>query len=273
MNEDIKNLWDIFTKKKLELVTKNENRTYTQNHVNKVLSWEILDPKSTEFRPKDNTAINLSVKTLLEKIWLNLEELKAKKILDIWWGFTWFPFLLSWLAEKITVVDPIFSSDVKKEISRNRDKIFKLIEKFDDYNYDAYVNWENQDYFYSLNNEFNNILSDLSSWEKEYLSEDSLVHKNITILPIPAEEISDIENESIDIIFINHTITKPQVDPYKVLDKAYNLLRKWWKIYITESWKIDFSDFTFCNENFDFEIKKFNNFWKNENTVLILEKK
>jgi len=272
MNESIKILWDIFTKRKLELVSKNENSTYTKDHVDKVLSGKILDPQSEKFRPKDNTAINLSVKTLLNKIWLNLEDLKGKRILDIWWGFTGIPFLLKDLEWEIIVVDPIFSSDVKEEISRNRDKIFDLIWNFDKKNFDAYQEWKKQDYFYSLNYEFNNILADLDKWEQEYLYKNLSVHKNIIILPIPAEEISDINSESIDIIFINHTITKSQVEPYKVLQKSYNLLKKWWKIYITESWDIDYSKFIFWNEDFDVKIKKFDNHGYNKNTVLILEK-
>ena len=93
MNSTINYLWRIFTEKKYDNVS---NSTQMVNdHVSKVLMWEILDPHEPGNMPKDNTAINLSVKQLLKLQNLDIDDLKWKSILDVGWWFTWMPFLLN----------------------------------------------------------------------------------------------------------------------------------------------------------------------------------
>lgn len=48
-------------------------------------------------------------------------------------------------------------------------------------------------------------------------------------------EILWIENNSVDIIFMNHVITKSTVDTLQVLKQADSLLKKWWKYIL---WKM-----------------------------------
>ncbi len=272
MSNSIKILWDIFDKKKKRNVLENKNWSFTQKHIDQVLSWELVNPKNIKDKPRDNTAINLSINTLLKKQWIDFKDLEWKKVIDIWWGFTELPFLLEWIRTELNIVDPIYSFDVQREIFRNKDKIYSLIKKFDDHNYDAYKKWENQDYYYKLNEEFNFILSWLRKWEKlDWTDKVNLDWADINILPITWEEI-DLEDESIDYIFINHTITKIPVNPYILLEKAYKLLKIWWKVYITEAWIIDVTKFKLSNTEFKIEEKHISLEWRNENTILILEK-
>lgn len=49
------------------------------------------------------------------------------------------------------------------------------------------------------------------------------------------DKIEWIEANSVDIIFINHVITKSTVDPIKLLKQADKLLKEYWKIYIMEN--------------------------------------
>jgi len=275
MLNSIKALWDIFTQKKYNLVKENITKSYTQEQVTKVLNWEILDPKIDKYRPKDNTAVNLSVKTLLELQKIDLESLEWKSILDIWWWFTGIPFLLEDINCDISIVDPIFISRVNLEIERNKTKIFSLIWDFDQKNYEEYKKWniEKQEYLYRLNTEFNNILSDLNKWSNlDIENNKALIWKNeVKIYPTTWEELTEIDNESLDIIFINHTITKNQVNPYELLERANQLLKTGWKIYITESWKIDFWILKFFSD--EFEVEVIDSYYLNEKTILILEKK
>lgn len=264
-------LWDIFNKRKKEIVRKNESGIFTLDHLHAVLNWEVLDPTSDKYRPKHNNAINLSIKTLINKIWIKLEDFAEKKIVDIWCWFTWLPFLLKDINVDLTIVDPIFSSNVIFEIERNKNELLEILQKFDNHNYETYKRWDDQDYYYSLNNEFNNIYSDLLAWEKKY-KKDSNENYNFSIIPMPAENITSIENNSIDVVFINHTITKLQIDSYKAFDKMYNRLKEWWKLYITESWSIDYADFKVVNTKFKVNIKHLSNCWKDEKTILILTK-
>jgi len=275
MLDSLRKLWEIFDERKKLLVMKNQNGTFTNEQINKVLNWEVLNPMEEEYKPKDNTAINLSPRSLLELQWLKLSDLEWKRVVDIWAGFTWIPFLLDWIECEYNVVDPIFASDIYTEISRNKNKILKNIEDFDNVNYDLYKKWkyDEQKYYYNLNYEFNNILSDLREWE----SVDDYNFKNwdteIKIHPLSVEKLTWIDNESVDIIFINHVITKNQVDPYKLLSKAYELLKKWAKIYITENGNFDFSRFQIENfDDFEVDIKKIDNQGGNRRTILILEK-
>lgn len=274
MLDSLKVLWDIFNDKKKNLVSKNINWAYTNDQVNKVLSWEVLNPKEYKDKPKDNTAINLSTKKLLDIQGINIEDLVWKKILDIWWGFTGLPFLMNWLEADIDIVDPVFLNNLSIEISRNKQKIMWLIPEFDEKNYKAYKNWETkkQEYLYNLNFEFNNILSDIRGWEQYYRWKNfSIWDTKVNVYPNTWEEIDFINIESKDIIFINHTITKNQVDPHTLLNKAYELLKKWWKIYITESGKLDYWLFKMWNEEFNIEV--IDSYYLNEKTILILEKK
>lgn len=274
MLESIKVLWDIFNEKKKDIVKQNQSGLFTKEHLVAVLEWKVLDPTTDKYRPKHNTAINLSVKTLIEKIGISKEEFENKKILDIWCWFTWLPFLLKDLNVELTIVDPIFSSNIIYEIERNKSQLFNLFDEFNQHNYNAYKKWEKdrQSYYYNLNYEFNNIYSDLLNWEKQSkLKEDN--KKNFNLLPIPAENITTIEKKSIDIVFINHTITKLQIDSHKVLNKIYELLKHWWKLYITESWDINYDNFKKVNKDFNLEIKRLSNNWYDKKTVLILEKR
>lgn len=274
MIDSLEILWDIFTKKKHSLVKKNVNGTYTQEQVSKVLCWEVLDPKNPKNIPKDNTAINLSINKLLEIQGIDIYSLEWKKILDIWAWFTSLPFLLEEIDTEINIVDPIFDTQVKNEIARNKNAILDKIKTFDEKNYEHYKAWntEKQEYLYKLNTEFNNILSSLLKWERVDFTKTSFSYwkTNINILPTTWEKIDTIDNESMDLIFINHTITKNQVDPYILLNKAYELLKVGWKIYITESWKLDFSDFELYNSEFKVDI--IDSYYLNDKTILILEK-
>jgi len=274
MLNSLETLWDIFTKKKHSLVMKNVNDAYTKKQVSKVLWWEVLDPKNSDNIPKDNTAINLSINKLLELQGIDIYSLEGKKILDIWAWFTSLPFLLDWINTELNIVDPIFDTNVKNEIIRNKNAIFDKIETFDKKNYEQYKAWNNerQEYLYKLNTEFNNILSGLYKWEKIDFTKKSFSqwNTNINIFPIAGEKINTIDNGSMDLIFINHTITKNQVDPYILLNKAYDLLKISWKIYITESWKLDFSYFELINKEFKVDI--IDSYYLNDKTILILEK-
>jgi predicted amino acid-binding ACT domain protein len=77
--------------------------------------------------------------------------------------------LLESIETEVNIVDPIFSMPIVIEIAKNKNKIYKLIEDFDNKHYRAYVNQDidNQEYYKKLNIEFNNILSDLNKWETE----------------------------------------------------------------------------------------------------------
>jgi len=274
MLESIRELWDTFTLKKYNLVRDNVNNTYTSENVSKVLLWEILDPTLPGNMPIDNTALNLSIKKLLELQGIDIKSFEWQKILDIWWWFTGLPFLLADINSEVNIVDPIFLNNVQSEVSRNQNKILKLINDFDERNYEHFKKWnkEKQEYLYRLNYEFNLILSDLRKWYW-IRSEDnnfSVWKTNVNILPTTWEEISTLDWESMDTIFINHTITKNQVNPHALLEKAYELLKTWWKIYITESWKMDFNAFKIFNTEFKVEV--INSYYLNDKTILILEK-
>jgi SAM-dependent methyltransferase len=276
MIDSLKELWAIFDRKKKEIAIKNKTNSFTNEQINRVLDWDILDPFEDKNRPKDNTAINLSPKTLLSLQWLSISDLEWKKIIDIWAGFTWIPFLLDWLDAEYNVVDPIFATDLLIEITRNKKKILDLVSKFDEINYDFYKKWETdkQKYYYNLNYEFNNILSDLGQWESVNDFNFIKWKTKIKIHPTTWEEISEIEDNTVDIIFINHTITKIQVNPYKLLEKAYKLLKVWGKIYITENWNFNFTNFNLANFwEFETEVIKTDNEGFNNRTILILEKK
>lgn len=275
MKATINYLWRNFTEKKYENVS--ESTRMTSDIVFKVLNWEIIDPYISGNMPKDNTARNLSVKQLLKLQNLEIDEFEWKSILDIWWWFTGLPFVLKHVASDINIVDPIYSTDIKSEIYRNKLEVLNNIKIFDDKNYDFYTKkhyWK-QEYFYTLNYEFNNILSDLNNWLSVDIKDDSFQFgvNLVNIFPITWEELSSIDEESMDYIFINHTITKNQVDPYKLLEKSDKLLKTWWKLYITESWEIDFS-FIWIN-NHEFEVETFVTHYltRNPKTILILKKK
>jgi hypothetical protein len=194
MIDSLKELWVIFDRKKKEIAIKNKTNSFTNEQINRVLDWDILDPFEDKNRPKDNTAINLSPKTLLSLQWLSVSDLEWKKIIDIWAGFTWIPFLLDWLDAEYNVVDPIFTTDLLIEITRNKRKILDLVSKFDEINYNFYKKWETdkQEYYYNLNYEFNNILSDLGQWESVIDFSFLNWKTNIEIHPTTWEEISEI---------------------------------------------------------------------------------
>lgn len=83
------------------------------------------------------------------------------------------------------------------------------------------------------------------------------------------DNIEWIENNSVDLIFINHVITKSTVNPIKLLKQADKLLKQGWKIYIMEN-DIIYSDNLNIFSDYDFEVKYEN---ERDKTIFILTKK
>jgi hypothetical protein len=81
------------------------------------------------------------------------------------------------------------------------------------------------------------------------------------------DNIEWIDWNSVDIIFINHVITKATVNPIKILQQADKLLCNNWTIYIMENDIINTPDLQLFT-NFELEIK---HVWNK--SIFILKKK
>jgi len=110
-------------------------------------------------------------------------------------------------------------------------------------------------------NKINSLLS-LNWWK--------LWNTKIELIPTWWEDIIWIENNSIDIIIINHVITKPTVNPNILLSNANKLLKEWWKIYITENNIIEFEENKSLYEGFHIEVQYIH--WIQNKTIFILTK-
>jgi len=94
--------------------------------------------------------------------------------------------------------------------------------------------------------EINNLLSE--KWWK-------LWNTQVQLLVSWWENISWIDEDSVDVIIINHVITKATVNPNTLLSTVSRLLKKGGKIYITENGIIDFENLEGDYEGIKIEVK------------------
>lgn len=287
MNND--NFWylsDIFLEKKKQLAKIEIHKDKTKKYVIDSLNW-ILVPYNERMKEwMVHTWINISYSDILLILWLNINSFYSKTSLDLWWGFSGLPFLLNWIKTNTIIVDPIFEYNINNQIQynidiinsqiiirnnllRNKQKIFssnkqkiefgQIKSQIDEFNK---ISYEILSYLYKWmelwESNFKSMLSE--SWIKIWLN-------NVNLNASSWNSIEWITNNLVDIIFINHVITKSTVNPLSILDEAGKLLKRGWCIYILENDIIEFNKYIkIDNYNFHFKYD-----WNK--TIVVLVKK
>ncbi len=311
MSVELKSLWEVFQNKKIDLLNWWQHQDFVQEQIDLILSWWVInyDDRVSD-SPIINNWLNISYEDMLKHLWINLLQLEGKNIVDLWWWFSILPFLFNWMTWTISIVDPIFRNWIIKHLESNKNQLFKNIWKLENKIIDFQVKLNsNQDFIDYLDisiisecnlfnsytsennkiinsikklenaiNTYKKILIELSYWDnfneyESYLSTNWLYLWETNLKLITDIELDNywIEEKTADIIFINHVITKSTVDPFKMLDNAFNILKKWWKCYITENDFISIDNCEWVYNNFyinSYQIKTPYN-----KTICVLEKK
>ena len=253
-----------------------------------------------------HTWVNITMTDMISKYWLSIQDFENKTTLDIWWGFSGLPFLLEWVSTNTIIVDPLFSYNIINQLEININLIDKYILKnlqnIDNFKLeiseiDNIINEFNLGSVSKLLTHISNekaiyqqkinkyeqivesqyaILEDLNKWltlsDTDFQSLQSKKWLNLwsntfNINSSFWDNIEWIDENSIDIIFINHVITKATVNPLNILLEADRVLKIWWKIFIMENTNFaspNVEDFW----NYDLEIK-----YEWNKSIFILTKK
>lgn len=211
----------------------------------------------------------LSTKAMFDMIWLDKDSLKDKNITDIWWWFTALPFELQEIVASLEIVDPCFASDIEKLIDTDigvleksilinkdyleeKEKIIKkLFQELDNYIDDNNSKWHSiyldierqiieikkniKKFTDSLSSKLQ-VVDELKMWKelikKRKSQSNNLGFQNIRFNSSVWENIKWINDDSQDIVFINHLLTKSNISPYLILSEAARITKKGWEIIV-----------------------------------------
>lgn len=211
----------------------------------------------------------LTTKSMFEMIWLDKDYFQSKKVTDIWWWFTALPFELKEIVSSLEIVDTCFGSDIerlididitllekfilsdKKTLKEKNEYLAKLKLELD-YYIDYYtpkwqsifldIEWkiiETKKIIDSFNKSLprkTQVVDELKMW-KEQIQQWNRVNNNLGLQNVHLnnsvwEDIKWIANESQDIVFINHLLTKGKVNPYLILAEASRIVKSGWEIIV-----------------------------------------
>lgn len=175
-----------------------------------------------------------SISTLLNFLWFKKTKNSVypdffwKNVLDIWGGFWWVAPNLSFSASEIIVADPSF----------RQENISEMLEKE--------VKWQNEvirlrtNFFVKNPNKLNvkedieeaeNVLQDLTWWQREYTKERyPHIRRNISYW----ENLMWIDDNSQDYVFLNYVLSKETVEFEKVINEVKRVLKKGWKLIVSD---------------------------------------
>lgn len=214
-------------------------------------------------------APKLSTSAMFDMIWLDKNTLKDKNITDIWWWFTALPFELQWIVDSLEIVDPCFNWDVerlididiallekflqwnKTSLEEKQKNKKNLILESEDYIFDNTPKWRSLNFAYEkdiieLNKAIKSIEKSISSYlsvidelkmwkeliQKWKWVKNNLWFKNTNLNSSVWEDIKWVADDSQDVVFINHLLTKPNVNPYLILSEASRITKKGWEIIV-----------------------------------------
>lgn len=187
----------------------------------------IIDTRQETIREKIRISPGNSTKTLLENFWYQTKygiypDFQWKHILDIGGGFWWVAPILGNSAQQITVVDPIFRENKYNDLYQ--EDICRM-EKF----MTTFEPWQRNisDTARLLRiknlNEQKQVQKELLWW-KEYDS--TWKHSHIKRNASYGENLEWIQDNSIDVIFIKHVISKKTVHPENFLKEIQRVLKQ-----------------------------------------------
>ncbi len=228
----------------------------------------------------------LSTKSMFEMIWLDKNSLKAKKITDIWWWFTALPFELQGIVSSLEIVDPCFGWNTERLIDKDieyleknlqstnesikvkENSIKELTKILNHHLYDNTPNWQSR--YLKLDKQIKEtqillekikknisikiqVIDELKMWKERIkqwkLIKNDLWFQNTNLNGSVWEDIKWVADNSQDIVFINHLLTKPNVNPYLILSEASRITKRWWEIIVVNDitdWRELFEN---CNLN------------------------
>jgi len=233
------------------------------------LSDEAIKEKYSPDEPNIHIAPMLSTKALFDMIWLDKNSLKDKNITDIWWWFTSLPFELQDIVNSLEIIDPCFSWDIerlieadivtleknlqtnKTYIEEKEKYILKLNKELDNYIDDFTT--RGQSIYRDLDREINEIkknieksrkslsiklqvIDELKMWKelikKRKSQSNNFGFQNINFNSSVWENIKWINDDTQDLVFINHLLSKPNVNPYLILSEASRIVKSGWEIIV-----------------------------------------
>lgn len=128
---------------------------------------------------------------ILDVLWLDKEYFIWKKILDLWWGYGWMPFILENFVEKYIVCDPCFEKVIKNNTLNRAVMTQEVLISFN----------QNPSSFLEKKQK----VLDYINMRKNF---DQNQHPNIIINPSKWEDIQWVEDNSQDLVLICHILDK-----------------------------------------------------------------
>ncbi len=208
---------------------------------------------------------NLPWSHILEILWYKKTsweylDFKDKEITDIWswlWGLI---FEIENSAKKINAVDPLYSSENKKEILEEefirwqnrvenivnniKSNIDEVNKKIDELEFEKNRNPSNHQLIYDIEylkdqkmelSKNKNLKLSQKVFDDLKIRKERWFNDNEKIsLVWKSGENTGLPNNSQDYVFVNNVITKECVNPYKLLAEASRILKPGWKIIIVD---------------------------------------
>lgn len=188
-----------------------------------------IQEKVAQRNPTNSIAWTLKNLGFIKNKWWVYPAFLWKNILDLWGGFWWTSKELELSAQNIVVIDPIFRMEdldlrLQWQISGQKDIIDGRQSWFDSHPDKVHIAEEIE--------EMKQVLEDLLWWKNEYQKER---YPHIKRNNSYGENIVWVEDNSQDYVFLNYVLTKSTVDAEWVLNEAHRVLKKWWKIIVSDS--------------------------------------
>lgn len=185
MDNNLRNLWEVFQDKKLSLMHQQKS-LLTQTEVDTILGGWVLDFHERKQGSKSvNTWLNISYEQMLLELGLDIKQFEWKTIMDLWWGLSTLPFLMNGKVADIKIVDPVFDKDLDEVVESNNEKILWFIKtnleiqlkyqaEFEKYNpmLNQYSpdDYQTRDLFFTLLDKLNELQSKIK-FKKRYIWE------------------------------------------------------------------------------------------------------
>lgn len=224
----------------------------------------------------------LSTKAMFDMIWLDINSLKSKNVTDIWWWFTALPFELQNIVNSLEIVDPCFDWNIerlintdisrleefiistKKSLEEKKNNLKRLNQELDEFEFD--YSWKWRSISFNIEKQINkiikiikkielsihsnlSIIDELKMWKelikKRKPKSNNLNFQNTNLNSSVWENIKWISDSTQDVVFINHLLTKSNVNPYLILSEAIRITKNGWEIIVVndvKTWKNEFLD-------------------------------
>lgn len=156
--------------------------------------------------------------------WTNYPSFSRKNITDIWWWFSWLPFLIQSIANQVNLVDPTYNHDIETFLDKEMERTLSNISFCE-----RLLNEQtgNHDQITKNIKKFKMILENLEKRKQWKVNENT-----VKLLWSVWESISWIDHSSQDFVFIVNVLDKDNTNPYLILSEAHRLLKPWWIILI-----------------------------------------